>query len=237
MKTFQRFLDSLPPRFSDLEQLPQNFLTAWQWFDQQEKKLPHGYEDASAAVKAIIISMALAALNGKKVRFSDFKQWRWNKDINDKFYQMKNNLNANREKGLIASTSAWLIVSQNMLTIAENLMHYMAKEDEVGTQYSYKQYEDNLAAIKIKKNYPLYYGYRAIGAFTKRIPKKSILYYARPQSTPPESEFCARSRMKRSAPLLFRRTTISRESRGLFSGCAKAMVSLCQTDNLLFQPL
>ena len=62
-------------------------------------------------------------------------------------------------------------------TIAENLMHYMAKEDEVGTQYSYKQYEDNLAAIKIKKNYPLYYGYRAIGAFTKRIPKKSILYY------------------------------------------------------------
>ena len=122
MKTFQRFLDSLPPRFSDLEQLPQNFLTAWQWFDQQEKKLPHGYEDASAAVKAIIISMALAALNGKKVRFSDFKQWRWNKDINDKFYQMKNNLNANREKGLIASTSAWLIVSQNMLTIAENLI-------------------------------------------------------------------------------------------------------------------
>ncbi len=62
-------------------------------------------------------------------------------------------------------------------TIAENLMHYMAKEDEVGTQYSYKQYEDNLAAIKIRKNYPLYYGYRAIGAFTKRIPKKSILYY------------------------------------------------------------
>lgn len=62
-------------------------------------------------------------------------------------------------------------------TIAENLMHYMAKEDGVGTQYSYRQYEDNLAAIKIKKSYPLYYGYRAIGAFTKRIPKKPILYY------------------------------------------------------------
>lgn len=62
-------------------------------------------------------------------------------------------------------------------TIAENLMHYLAKEDSVGEQYSYRQYEDNLAAIDIQKSYPLYYGYRAIGAFTKRIPKKSILYY------------------------------------------------------------
>ena len=62
-------------------------------------------------------------------------------------------------------------------TIAENLMHYLAKEDGVAEQYSYRQYEDNLAAIKIQKSYPLYYGYRAIGAFTKRIPKKSILYY------------------------------------------------------------
>ena len=62
-------------------------------------------------------------------------------------------------------------------TIAENLMHYLAKEDAVGQQYSYRQYEDNLAAIKVQKSYPLYYGYRTIGAFTKRIPKKSILYY------------------------------------------------------------
>ncbi len=63
-------------------------------------------------------------------------------------------------------------------TIAEYLMHYMAEEDaKAGQVYSYKQYEDTLAAIKVHKNYPLYYGYRAIGAFTKRIPKKSILYY------------------------------------------------------------
>ena len=62
-------------------------------------------------------------------------------------------------------------------TIAENLMHYLAKEDSVGEQYSYRQYEDNLAAIDIVKNYPLFYGYRAIGAFTKRIPKKPVLYY------------------------------------------------------------
>ena len=62
-------------------------------------------------------------------------------------------------------------------TIAENLMHYLAKEDSVGAAYSYRQYEDNLAAIDIRKNYPLYYGYRAIGAFTKRIPKKPVLYY------------------------------------------------------------
>ena len=62
-------------------------------------------------------------------------------------------------------------------TIAENLMHYMATEDGVDTQYSYRQYEDNLAAIRVKKSYPLYYGYRAIGAFTKRIPKQAILFY------------------------------------------------------------
>ena len=62
-------------------------------------------------------------------------------------------------------------------TIAENLMHYLAKEDSVGEQYSYRQYEDNLAAIDVPKSYPLYYGYRAIGAFTKRIPKKPVLYY------------------------------------------------------------
>ncbi len=62
-------------------------------------------------------------------------------------------------------------------TIAENLMHYMAKEDGADTQYSYRQYEDNLAAIRVRKSYPLFYGYRAIGAFTKRIPKQAILYY------------------------------------------------------------
>lgn len=64
-----------------------------------------------------------------------------------------------------------------MNTIAENLMHYMAHEDGVTTQYSYRQYEDNLGAIQISKRYPAFYGYRAIGAFTKRIPKKALLYY------------------------------------------------------------
>ncbi len=66
-----------------------------------------------------------------------------------------------------------------MDTIAENLMHYMAEEDSEKEQYSYREYEDNLARIgdSIPKGYPLFYGYRAIGAFTKRIPKKSILYY------------------------------------------------------------
>ena len=62
-------------------------------------------------------------------------------------------------------------------TIAENLLHYMAKEDAVKDLYSYKRYEDNLAAILAKKTKPVYYGYRAIGAFTKRMPKKQILYY------------------------------------------------------------
>ena len=63
-------------------------------------------------------------------------------------------------------------------TIAENLMHYLAKEDSTGNaQYSYRQYEDNLSAIDVEKKYPLNYAYRAIGAFTKRIPKKPVLYY------------------------------------------------------------
>ena len=62
-------------------------------------------------------------------------------------------------------------------TIAENLMHYLANEDNQEEEYSYRQYENNLGSIKVRKSYPVFYGYRAIGAFTKRIPKKSILYY------------------------------------------------------------
>ena len=62
-------------------------------------------------------------------------------------------------------------------TIAEKLVHYMAKEDSTDLQYSYRGYEQTAGAIYIEKNYPLLYGYSTIGAFTKRIPKKSILYY------------------------------------------------------------
>ena len=62
-------------------------------------------------------------------------------------------------------------------TIAENLLHYMAHEDAVENGYSYRQYEDNLAAINVVMSYPLSYRYRTVGAFTKRIPKKPILYY------------------------------------------------------------
>ena len=62
-------------------------------------------------------------------------------------------------------------------TIAESLMHYMAKEDGTGEQYSYRRYEDTLSVLRVARSYPLYYGYRAIGAFAMRIPKKSILYY------------------------------------------------------------
>lgn len=69
-------------------------------------------------------------------------------------------------------------------TIAENLLHYLADENleysatgEV--QYTYIQYEDNLKAAitAMNKRLPLFYGYRAVGAYTKRIPKKKILYY------------------------------------------------------------
>ncbi|MCE5343428.1 MAG: tubulin-like doman-containing protein [Eubacteriales bacterium] len=69
-------------------------------------------------------------------------------------------------------------------TIAENLLHYLA--DEVPSQnakgqmeYTYIQYEDNLTATVngMSKKLPVHYGYRAIGAYTKRIPKKKLLFY------------------------------------------------------------
>ncbi len=67
-------------------------------------------------------------------------------------------------------------------TIAENLLHYMAAEDVaaqggIKQAYSYRQYEDNLSRINPHKSKPVLYGYRAIGAFTKRIPKQPILFY------------------------------------------------------------
>ncbi len=69
-------------------------------------------------------------------------------------------------------------------TIAENLLHYLAyeqKKTEGGkdVKYSYISYEDNLdkMVIMMRKKMPLYYGYRAVGAYTKRIPKTEIMYY------------------------------------------------------------
>ena len=61
-------------------------------------------------------------------------------------------------------------------TIAENLLLSMAEEyGYVGYERTYRHCEDVYAAIQIPREYPLFYGYRTIGAFTKRIPKKAIL--------------------------------------------------------------
>ncbi len=69
-------------------------------------------------------------------------------------------------------------------TIAENLLHYLAHEQTEkkadGTvEYTYISYEDNLKATvtAMEKRLPVFYGYRAVGAYTKRIPKKKLLYY------------------------------------------------------------
>lgn len=69
-------------------------------------------------------------------------------------------------------------------TIAENLLHYLAyeqaeKKADGNVEYTYISYEDNLTAAvnAMDKRLPVYYGYRAIGAYTKRIPKKKLLYY------------------------------------------------------------
>ncbi len=63
-----------------------------------------------------------------------------------------------------------------MDTIAGQLLHNMA---DTIPQYAYRLYEDNMAMIgmHVPVCYPLFHGYKAIGAFTKRIPRKSILYY------------------------------------------------------------
>ena len=69
-------------------------------------------------------------------------------------------------------------------TIAENLLHYMADElppaaNDGMQQFGYRNYEDNLDNYieTMAKRLPLNYAYRAVGAYTKRIPKKKILYY------------------------------------------------------------
>ena len=69
-------------------------------------------------------------------------------------------------------------------TVAENLLHYLANEDlnkEGDAAYTYIQYENNLkatvAGVTGKMQLPVLYGYRAIGAYTKRIPKRKILYF------------------------------------------------------------
>ncbi len=68
-----------------------------------------------------------------------------------------------------------------MQTVAENLLHYLAHEQskEGETVYTYRNYEDNLANMvtNMPKRLPLYYGYRAVGAYTKRIPKRDIMFY------------------------------------------------------------
>ncbi len=69
-------------------------------------------------------------------------------------------------------------------SIAENLLHYLANEnnglDANGNpKHTYISYEDNLRAAvgSLNKLLPANHCYRAIGAYTKKIPKKKILYY------------------------------------------------------------
>jgi len=69
-------------------------------------------------------------------------------------------------------------------TIAENLLNYLADEnvnlDANGVpEHTYISYENNLkaAVIALDKHYPANYSYRSIGTYTKKIPKKKIVYY------------------------------------------------------------
>ena len=69
-------------------------------------------------------------------------------------------------------------------TIAENLLNYLANENngvdaEGKPKHTYLSYEDNLQAaiIRLDKHMPANYKYRSIGAYTKKIPKKKIVYY------------------------------------------------------------
>ena len=69
-------------------------------------------------------------------------------------------------------------------SIAENLLHYLANENngldaDGNPKHTYISYEDNLRAAvgSLTKQLPANHSYRAIGAYTKKIPKKKILYY------------------------------------------------------------
>ncbi len=69
-------------------------------------------------------------------------------------------------------------------TIAENLLHYLANEipsknSKGEANYTYISYEDNLkqTVAVMSKRLPVKYTYRAIGAYSKRIPKKKTLYF------------------------------------------------------------
>lgn len=66
--------------------------------------------------------------------------------------------------------------------VAENLLHYMANERpnaDGNVQFSYMSHENNLSGYvaTMPKSLPLGYCYRAIGAYSKKIPKKRMLYY------------------------------------------------------------
>lgn len=68
--------------------------------------------------------------------------------------------------------------------IAENLLHYLADEEPSFTangvkQYTYISHEDNIKndIAFMHKPLPVNYRYRAISAYTKRIPKRKVLYY------------------------------------------------------------
>lgn len=67
--------------------------------------------------------------------------------------------------------------------VAENLLHYMATEkpSKDGTvAFTYMSHENNLAGYvaSMPKDLPMMgYNYRAIGAYSKKIPKKRMLYY------------------------------------------------------------
>ena len=68
-------------------------------------------------------------------------------------------------------------------TAAESLLHFFAEEGAgfpAGSGNS-KAFEDNLSAIRMGlaggQSKPLFYGYRAIGGYTKRIPKRELFSY------------------------------------------------------------
>ncbi|MGN1019295.1 MAG: tubulin-like doman-containing protein [Aristaeellaceae bacterium] len=68
--------------------------------------------------------------------------------------------------------------------IAENLLHYLAdelpSENSKGVkQFTYISQEDNIDndLANMNKPLPVGYRYRAISAYTKRIPKRKVLYY------------------------------------------------------------
>lgn len=84
--------------------------------------------------------------------------------------------------GMTSSTAFADPMSVVKQLVAENLLHYMAYEKPTGDSdepFTYMSHESNLAKLVagLTKPQPVGHFYRAIGAYSKKVPKRRMIYY------------------------------------------------------------